>query len=234
MSDLLTISEFGITGSWHWVAGASVAGTTVVAIIIAKLGDIMRGLNTFKDEWAKFHTPKKHDYRPQLRMDVDITNHLRTIKHDLKASRVLIVQLHNGEYSIARVPFMKYSCSHEQLATGVSSMMLQMEKVHASIFASLNMQIMNGDNVCLPDLASAVAKDPTMNTLGQFLQVHGTKSIYFFPLMKTDGEVYGMGVVEYIDLHDLDVKWVKWAHNRFVQIGALLNNVAYTDDEVNR
>ena len=218
--------------NWHWVAGVSVAGTTVVAIIIAKLGDIMRGLNTFKEEWEKFHKPKKHDYRPQLKMDVDITNHLRTIRRDLKASRVLIIQLHNGEYSIARVPFMKYSCSHEQLANGVSSVMLQMERVHASIFASLNVKIINGENVCLPDLEEAVTKDPTMNTLGQFLQAHGTTSVYFFPLMQTDGEVYGMGVVEYVEFCDLDLKNIKWAHNRFVQIGALLNNVAYTEDEI--
>ena len=234
MGDLLSISEAGITGSWHWVAGASVAGTTIVAIIISKLGDIMRGLNTFKDEWAKFHKPKKHDYIPQLKMDADITQHLRTIKHDLQASRVLIVQLHNGEYSLARVPFLKYSCSHEQLARDVSSVMLHLEKVQASMFASLNMRLMEGENICFPDLNEAVEKDPSLNTLGQFLSAHGTKSIYFFPLMKADGEVYGMGVVEYIHKRDLELKWIKWTHARFIQIGALLNNVAYEEDEVSK
>lgn len=234
MNELLTVSESGISGSWHWVAGASVAGTTVVAIIIAKLGDIMRGLNTFKDEWAKFHTPKKHDYRPQLKMDVDIANHLRTIKHDLKASRVLIIQLHNGEYSIVNIPFMKYSCSHEQLASGVSSVMLHMSHVQASMFSSLNLRLMNGDNVCFPDLKEAVKHDPTLNTLGEFLSAHGTESIYFFPLTKADGTVYGMGVVEYVAKLDLEVKLIKWAHARFLQIGALLNNAAYDDCEVGK
>lgn len=64
----------------------------------------------------------------------------------------------------------------------------------ASMFASLNIRLMEGENICFPDLNEAVEKDQSLNTLGQFLSAHGTKSIYFFPLMKADGEVYGMGV----------------------------------------
>lgn len=225
------ITELSSIEGWQWIAGASVAGTTVVAVIVAKLGDIMRGINTFRDEWTKFHKPKQHDYKPQLKMDADITGHLRTIKHDLLADRVLILQLHNGDFSIARVPFLKYSCSHEQVSKNVDSVMGHLASVQASMFSSLNVRLLDGNNVCFPDIEDAVREDPTLTTLYQFLGVHGTKSIYFFPLMDSKGLVYGVGVVDYINHHDLTVEWIKWAHDRFIQIGALLSNVAYEEGE---
>ena len=230
MNELLTATEASISGGW--IAGGTIAFLTIIGVVLSKLIEIVRGLSAFRDEWDKFHKPKQHDYKPQLRMDADITQHLRTIKHDLGADRVLVIQLKNGDYSLARIPFMKYTATHEQLRSNVSSVMLHMEQVQASMFAALNVRILDGENVCIPDLDAAVEKDPTLNTLGQFLSAHNTKAVYFFPLAKSDGTVYGMGMVEYLDTHTIDEKWVDWTHDRFIQIGAMLEKVAYSDDEV--
>jgi hypothetical protein len=229
---IIAVTNAGVFGDWGWLVAITMLATSVVAYILSKLGAIVKGLNEFRVQWSKFHKPKHHDYAPQLKLDADITNHLRVIKHETQASRVLIIQLHNGDYSIARVPFLKYTCSHEQLGKGVSSVMLHIDRVQASMYAEINDKLMRGENVCFPKFEDVGDSSPSLSSLKQFLSAHGVKSVYFFPLTDASGSTYGMGSLEYTEEYDLPTDMVRWSHNRFIQIGGILSNLAYEEDDL--
>jgi hypothetical protein len=227
MNELLTVTEAGISGSWQWVAGASIAGTTVVAVVVAKLGEIMKGINAFRAEWAKMHKPKKHDYAKQGKMEADVTNHLRVIKHDLQCDRVLIMQLHNGIHSIARVPFLRYSCTHEQLSKGTDSIMQLLQNINANLYGSWNVDVFDGKNICYPKVHDISTSDPSLAGAEQFIAAHGVQSIYIFPLQDAYGKTYGAGIIEFCrEERNLEVEWLKWTHSRFLAIGAILAGFA--------
>jgi hypothetical protein len=58
-------------------------------------------------------------------------------------------------------------------------------------------------------------------------------SIYIFPLQDAYGKTYGSGVVKFChEKKDLEVDWIKWTHNRFLAIGAILAGFAEPEDGV--
>lgn len=234
MGDLVTISqEASVFGSWQWIVLASVAVTSVAAVLIGKLGDIMKGINAFRAEWSKLHKPKHYDYQKQVKAEADITNNLRVIKRDLQCDRVLIMQLHNGVHSIARVPFLRYSCTSEQLSKSTSSIMNQLQNINANLYGSWNGKIFDGQNICFPDVSEISKQDPSMLGAEQFIKAHDVSSVYIFPLQDAYGKTYGAGVVEFChEKKDLEIDCIKWTHNRFLAIGAILAGFAEPEDGV--
>jgi hypothetical protein len=237
MGDLTTISQgtsvVSVFGSWQWIVLASVAVTSIAAILIGKIGDIMKGINAFREEWAKLHKPKPHDYHKQVKSEADITNHLRIIRRELQCDRVLVMQLHNGTHSIARVPFLRYSCTSEHLSKGTTSIMNQLQDINANLYGCWNGKIFDGQNICFPDVSEISKNNQIMQGAEQFIRAHDVLSLYIFPLQDSYGKTYGSGVVEFChEKKDLELDLIKWTHNRFLAIGAILAGFAEPEDGV--
>jgi len=205
-----------------------------LTFVVAILGGILLLLSYVVDRWAKVffsissrldHLENKppKDYRDQVYRDTDISRLLKTIKHDTGADRVGVYQYHNGERSIANNPFLKFSCTHENLKQTARSVQKYMTNMPISIFGEWNRSIFDGKSVAcnnINDLQSV----SDMRTAQQTLRVNGVVSIYLFPLRDPVGRTFGFGTIEYCcDPTTLNDKWRAWAAGQYKMVGALLS-----------
>lgn len=174
---------------------------------------------------------KKHprDYKKQIKTEADVSAVLRTIRHDLHADRVCILQYHNGVNSIADNSLLKISMSHESLSVNVNSIANDMQNWFANSLGSINNDIFDGRYVEHTNIEN-MADDPELRQVHQYMKQNHVKSVYCFPVVDVYGKTFGIGVVQYIRrAHTLDSEWTRWARDRFVAVGALL---AGTDKDV--
>lgn len=170
------------------------------------------------------NSPPK-DYKPQVYQEVDVSNLLREISHKLSADRVLILQYHNGEKSIANNPFLKFSCTNELLDTMSSSVLQKLSAIPANMLGEWNVKLFNGEFIHvesiddLNDLAE-------LRGFYQITKAQGVDSLYLFPLQTPIGKTYGIGVLHYNNgERALNKKELYSANKRFASIGSLLSGV---------
>lgn len=218
--------EYFLENGMSAVVGAAVgvgALAGVVGYITTQVRDSIRALADVKKTLKKMSN-SEYDYSPIVFCDVDITEFVTKIRSTLAADRVLVLQYHNGEKSIADNPFLKLTCTHEVLARGCSSVQRAFSAVPMSMFGTWNSSMFEGQPVVLPHF-SDLDEDPALRPLYQFLQPHHPQSMYVFPIQDVSGKTFGMGVVEYVDnaavIDDADKGW---AASRFQQVGALLTS----------
>jgi len=164
------------------------------------------------------------DYTPQVYMDVDISEQLRLIKHDLRADRVAVYQFRNGAKSIANNPFLKMMPTHESLSLDSCSVLLGPDNhgIMASVLGPWGKQLFDDKPIRCEDI-NKLACDSTMRPMTQYLRYFHAKSIYLYPMKRLDGKVFGFGVVEYCtQRHNLAEDFHLQTAERFLMIGGSL------------
>jgi hypothetical protein len=105
--------------------------------------------------------------------------------------------------------------------------MQQLQNINANLYGMWNVKMFEGVNVCYPKVCNISAGDPSLSGAEQFIRAHSVQSIYIFPLQDAYGKTYGAGVVEFCrEERDLETDWLKWTHQRFLAIGAILAGFA--------
>lgn len=214
------LKEDGFWQSLTMVAIVTTVIVTAVSIMVSKVVSMFKVLLTALE---KINNQPPKDYKSQVYRDVDISLMLKTIKHDTNADRVAIYQYHNGDKSIANNPFLKFSCTHENLQKTIASVQTYMTEVPISVFGHWNKDIFDGNVVKMPAI-EVMKEDSDMCTAWQILRTNHVSSIYLFPLKDPIGKTFGFGTIEYCSaMKTLDDKWVTWAEGQYRAVGALLS-----------
>lgn len=204
------------------VSVLSIIASTAVVWIFKAFKEVRDNLRDLKNQPPK-------DYKPQVFRDMDISMLLRDIKHNLMADRVCVYQYHNGERSIANNPFLKFSCTHENLRQTAESVQQHMLEMPSSIFNSWNTQIFDGHIVQCP-LISDMKEVSDMRTAYKILSNNGVTSIYLFPLVDPIGHTFGFGTVEYCcEKVEMQGNWLEWTRDQYRSVGALLASSVIAD-----
>jgi len=208
---------------WQIVSVAVILVSVLSIVVSAAITRLFGAISEVRANLAEMRNAPPKDYKPQVFRDVDISILLKDIKHNLQADRTAVYQYHNGERSIANNPFLKVSCTHENLRQTAASVQQRMLELPSSIFNEWNQKIFNGEIVQCP-VISDLQKQSDMRTAYKILHSNGVTGIYLFPLTDALGRTFGFGAVEYCcDKVEIDARWRGWAHDQFRAVGALLS-----------
>lgn len=227
----LDVAANFLNGDEWWQVGILLAllislAVAAVSFALMKLANAVKMIHGLVKS-IENQPPK--DYRPQIYRDTDISSLLKTIKHDLQADRVSVYQYHNGERSIANNPFLKFSCTHENLKAHTQSVQKYMTGIPVSVFGYWNRQIFDGEVVAQPNIMG-LADQSDMRTAMQELRKNGTTGIYLFPMIDPMGHTFGFGMVEYCcEITKLNDRRLGWTGKQFSAIGTLLSQGVLND-----
>ena len=214
INTLLTDPVYGWVG---WIMLLTVVITVAIAITTKWTLAVVENVKQIKDKLGK-----KTDYKKQVKTEGDIEQLLRTIKHDLHADNVLILQYHNGVHSIADNSLLRLSATHESQSTYAPSYMRDMDSLMASFVGEVNQAIFEGRYVEVHNI-NEMSDDATARGFTKYLKSINAKSVYFFPVQDPYGLTFGIGMILYTSKHHaIDNDFLKWATGRFHAIGALL------------
>lgn len=227
----LDVAANFLNGDEWWQVG--IVFTILISVAIGALSfALVRLTNAFQlvhSLLKSIENQPPKDYRPQIYRDTDISSLLKTVKHDLQADRVSVYQYHNGERSIANNPFLKFSCTHENLKVNTHSVQKYMTGIPVSVFGHWNRQIFDGEVVVQPTITD-LSDQSDMRTAMQELRKNGTTSLYLFPMTDPMGNIFGFGMVEYCcEITKLDKQWLDWTGKQFSAIGTLLSQGVLND-----
>lgn len=216
-AQLLTTLLLDETMGWvGWLMLISVVVAFGVGMLTKYLVSIAKNVKALKKELSA------PDYKKQIKAENNINNVLRTIKHDLVADRVFVLQYHNGVYSIANNSLLKLSMTHESISPGTRSSINTFQNIPSSYFGSWNSDIFDGRYITIPSVEDEKSSSEH-RAMVQMLQGGDVKSLYLFPIEDSIGKTFGIGAVEYTRKEtELSSEWVHWAKRRFSGIGALL------------
>lgn len=207
-------ASIGVVVALAGIAGLVAYITKQVRSSISSLAEVRKILKSMNGEG--------YDYKPIVFHEIDVTEVLTNIRSTIAADRVLVLQYHNGEKSIASNPFLKLTCTHEILGPSSDSVQRSISAVPMSMFGEWNRIMFKGGTVRLNDFTS-LKEEATLRSLYHFLGQHNATSMYVFPVQDAAGRTFGMGLVEHtsrpVDLTEEDLLW---AAQRFQQVGALL------------
>lgn len=215
LTELLSSSDYGWLG---WLSLLLVAITITLSLISKNVATIISNLKIIQIELG---SPVK-DYQKQMKNEADVTEILRTIRHDMYADRVLVMQYHNGMHSIVGNHFWKVSATHEALGKGVTSMLNSVQSWPSNYLGEWNAQIFENNYIVVNDKVD-LADNPGLRGVCEFLNMYGVDKLLAFPIADSYGKVFGVGMVHITDKSRTpDADMIKWASQRFYAVGALL------------
>lgn len=216
-NQLLSDPVYGWVG---WVLLLTIALTVALGIITKWLIVLVNNVRELRKPKPTKDVKRYFELRGQIRQAC------RDIKHNLRADRVSIYELQNGEASLGNVPFMKLVITEESCSTFAESVLVHTDKIQSAIFGELNDEMVIGKMHItwnLSDTEELVNKDHNLSVLRQFLQAHGTKSFFMFPMLKPDGVPLGFGLVEFTQhVATCEDDLISQARTKFGAIGGIL------------
>ena len=215
---LLQDESFGWIG---WLSIVSVVITVALGFVTKAMLQIFKNLKALRAEAA---TP---DYKKQVKCEGNISEIIRTIKNDMHADAVLILQYHNGVYSIANNSLLRLSATHESIQQTSRSYMGIIDGWMANFLGSWNEDIFEGRYVAVEDFETYKNdidnSGQSLRGIIQWLENIHCQSIYLFPVQDAYGMTFGIGVVCHTSKQiSHEAETLDWAKGRFHAIGALL------------
>lgn len=216
LSILTTLLKHDSIGWIGWLVVIAVVLGFGIGMLTKSMTTIVKNIKDLKKEL------EKPDYKKQIKCENNITKVMRSLRHELFADRVIVMQYHNGVYSIASNSLLKLSITHESLEKGVRSAMQNFQNIPSNYLGNWNKEIFDSRYITLPSINN---EEDTSEQRGitQFLKEDGVQSMYMFPIEDSMGQTFGIGVVQYLRKEcELTNKELQWARHRFHGIGALL------------
>lgn len=216
MALLTTILENESVSWIGWLLIVTVVLGFGIGMLTKSISTIVKNVKALKKEL------EKPDYKKQIKCENNITEVLRTVRHTMFADRVLVMQYHNGVYSIANNSLLKLSITHESLDRYTKSTLQSLQGIPSNYLGNWNKEIFESRYVTVPSIKDGNII-PEQRGIIQFLESTGVKSMYLFPIEDSLGHAFGIGLVQYMRTeHELTNEELSWARHRFSGIGALL------------
>lgn len=239
MTEYKTIEFLLNDPSTKWLAVLLLL-TAGLTFLIAMVRRMLGAVIEIRNQWIK--PSKEKDYSAQIKIEQVVSERIRFIKHDLRADRVSIYQYRNGKKSIANIPFLKLLITHETLSANAESIQINNKELSANVLGAWNVEIFTNQPIITPSLYSKaksstppLSEDHELRSLYQLLKKNGTKSIYLFPMVNSDGITIGFGMVEYTREETMmDDYWINWSIVQFAGVGGLLASMADESPLINR
>ena len=206
-------------------------GILLLWTVVAKLANSITGfIKVIEDEKKIREKYSNHDYVPDIHKNTRLNKDLAIMREKVGADRVLLLQVHNGERSIAKNPFLKYSCTHEALSVDADSIMGKIRDAQMSMCNHWANKLVDNEVITCESVA-CLKNDLGMKALHQYIESFAVKSLYVFPLRDRYGVVYGMGVVHFNTTEvKLTEKTKAWLKSQFAITAILLAHGEHDDD----
>lgn len=201
-----------------WLGLLLVAGAVGLSLISKNLITIVKNV---KELQGNLKAPVT-DYKKQVKLETDITNILRTIRHDLRAERVLVLQYHNGVHSIANNHLLKVSATHEAVGKNTKTMVNAIQAWPSNYLGEWNTILFDNTFIEIADKVS-ISEYPGLRGVCEFLNAYEVDKMILYPITDSYGDVFGVGMVHLSANDPYPSKdLIKWASQRFYAVGALL------------
>lgn len=216
MAIIQTILNDESVGWIGWTTLLAVAITVALGLITKALLQVVKNVKSIRAETAN------PDYKKQIKSESNINELLRTIKHDMHADAVLVLQYHNGVHSIANNSLLRISATHESITQMSPSYLATIDGWMANFLGSWNGLIFEGRYIMVENFHEQEFSQD-LRGLQQWLEKIHCKSIYLFPIQDAYGATFGIGVVLHTNKQvGHSSEFLSWAKGRFHAIGALL------------
>lgn len=118
---------------------------------------------------------------------------LRDVIVDYKADRAKLIQFHNGTHSLGGVPFRYLSITHERVATGVSSEILNYQQIPTSVMGEFITPLMAKNLVVIRDV-----NEIQEASFKQLMLQQGTTAKCMYPIFDPTGRFTAYLTIDYV------------------------------------
>lgn len=140
------------------------------------------------------HVPSAEENETLTKMQTLINDELKSLLISLRASRVALVQYHNGGHSINKQSFLKMSVTNESFQVEESPLMPHLRDQFRTIFSE-GMKLLDKDGeFVVDDLEKLKNVD---NSMYSFMRERGDEQAFHIALHDADGMVVGYLLVLY-------------------------------------
>lgn len=147
------------------------------------------------------HTPSAEETRRLTELNETINATLEEMLYETKASRVALVQYHNGGKGVNKQSFLKMSMTNEQVATGVKPFMPDFKDQFRSVLAYFVKELNLRGFCYIDDIETLSSVDTSMY---EFMKNKGVQAKYGCSIVDSSDCVIGFICVEYINKSDAD------------------------------
>jgi hypothetical protein len=214
--------------SWGWIGWLSLAAIVIsvaLGLITKALIQVVKNIKAIKSEVIS-----RPDYKKQIKCENNINQIIRTMKHDLRADAVVLMQYHNGVHSIANNSLLRISATHESINANTKSYLPVIDGWMASFLGDFNNELFEGRYIEVKDVNS-YEFSASERGFESWLKQAGIRSLYLYPLGDAYGHTFGIGLIihaAHTVSHSNDM--LQWAKGRFIAVGALLAGSGQVDE----
>lgn len=140
------------------------------------------------------HTPSAEENESLTKIQTLINDELKSLLISLKASRVALVQYHNGGHSVGKKSFLKMSVTNESFQVEENPLMTHLRDQFRTIFSEgMKLLDKNGEFI-VDDLEKLKNVD---NSMYAFMRERGDEQAFHVALHDSEGMVIGYLLVLY-------------------------------------
>lgn len=142
------------------------------------------------------HVPSVEENDKLTKVSEEIDNLLQVMLIETKASRVSLVQYHNGGKGVNKQSFLKMSMTNEQVQLGVKPFITDFKDQFRSVLAYFVGKL-NTDGYCyIKDAEELINVDTSMY---EFMKTRGIKSKFGYAVRGPEGNVIAFLCIEFIE-----------------------------------
>lgn len=162
-------------------------------------------LNAFVDK-VTTHVPSNEENEKITQISNKIDSLLQDILNKANASRVSVVQFHNGGRGINKQSFLKMSMTNEQVRLGVKPFMPEFKDQFRSVLSYFIKEMTENGICCIQDVNDMINIDTGMY---EFMQNRGIEAKFGMPVKNDEGYLIGFVCIEFNNKEDVNLDVIK-------------------------
>lgn len=148
------------------------------------------------------HVPSPEENDKLTKVSEEIDHTLQQILLETNASRVSLVQYHNGGKGVNRQSFLKMSITNEQVQLGVKPFITEFKDQFRSVLAYFVKQLSETDFCYIDDVDTIQTVDASMY---EFMSHRGIQAKFGMAVRGSEGNVIGFVCAEFLNNKNVDI-----------------------------
>lgn len=140
------------------------------------------------------HTPSKEENEKQLKISREVDFVLQDILDECKASRVSLVQYHNGGHGMNKQSFLKMSMTNERMQVGIQPLMVEFKDQFRSVLSYFVHEIDSTGYCSIKDIEDVKSIDAGTY---EFLKARNIQAKFGMGIRNHEGMTLGFVCVEF-------------------------------------